>query len=421
MSVKRPGVALGLIMSHYAIKQATQSMSPSLVTAGAMMSYAIFSVAILAIIAMVFRGDFFKVPFSRQGWLVWLLVGWALLSTLWSMGSETYDQWTKWIPYIVGYALLAPLVIRHMPDWRDALVTMVVVGTLTLGSLVFGSSWDAASRTVELVSESGAKLGANPLAIGQMGGYLAITMLLINIPMRKWYWHAFRWGILLMGLAAGFRSSSRGQVIGAIFCMLLFLPMSRGIRHVRQFLGLALVGLVVLAGSYVMLQDAAEINAKRWDVQFMKDDVQSTRLETAWTVVDAWMKSEPVNQLLGIGSSASFNILGIYPHFVPGEVLAELGPLAFVAYLALLGTTLTACYFLYRQSRDYPDARGYVAVLSALAMYEFLLSCKQGSFLGNTGMMLLAIVAGRLSLMVAKQQQPAAELSLLERSPVSVG
>lgn len=418
LSIKRPGVALGLVLCHYALKQSTQSLSPALVGQGAMMSYLIFSVAILAIIGTVVRGELAGTPYPRQGWLFGVLLVWAFTSMTWSIYPQAFDLGWGFAPYMIGYVALAPLVIRHLPDWRDAIWTSVVIGSLSLGALLAGGAWNVESRAVTLQTETGATFGSNPLALGEMGGYLAIALMLVNIPMRKWYWHPVRWGLLLMGLAVAFRSASRGQVIAAVMCMLVFLPISRRLRNAGSFISVVVVASILLGGAYTMYQSASEVDAKRWDTNLMTQDVGATRLGTTMQVLDAWMGADAIHKILGLGSGSSYEVLGIYPHFVPGEILGELGPVGFIIYLMVLGLTVRSCYRLGRACIEYPDARGYAAVLMGFCAYEFLLSLKQGSLLGNSPFMMLWIVAGRLAEVVAKQQSQANALALL---PMGVG
>ena len=101
--------------------------------------------------------------------------------------------------------------------------------------------------------------------------------------------------------------------------------------------------------------------------------------------------------LIGLGNSASYDprILGIYPHFVPLEVLAEEGLIGFGLYITILFCSMRSCLRCFRNIANEPRERLLLGGLVGLYMFTLLLSFKQGSLLGNLEVFMLSIILGR--------------------------
>ena len=136
----------------------------------------------------------------------------------------------------------------------------------------------------------------------------------------------------------------------------------------------------------------------------------SGRLEQALILVHHWYGS-PETILFGLGNSASFDprVLGMYPHFVPLEILAEEGLVGFLAFLLILFVTGQNVAHCLRAIRDAPSERPLLAALAAMFLYALLLALKQGSLLNNLELFMFAILIGnyRAFLSVSKPIDPA--------------
>ena len=122
----------------------------------------------------------------------------------------------------------------------------------------------------------------------------------------------------------------------------------------------------------------------------------SGRLEQAFRLTRLWYGT-PETLLFGLGNSASFDsrILGIYPHFVPLEVLAEEGVIGFTIFLLILFLASKVVLQCYRYAQRFPSERPIIACLIATFFYSLLLALKQGSLLGNLELFMFGILLGK--------------------------
>jgi hypothetical protein len=172
------------------------------------------------------------------------------------------------------------------------------------------------------------------------------------------------------------------------------------LANVKQFVILGLV-VVFLGGatSWAIQEYSSEqvygAHGSRWNEKYAEEDV-SGRMNNAMRLVRLAYES-PETVLLGLGNSASYDphILGIYPHFVPLEVLAEEGLIGFGLYAMILYLSLRAAFRSFRIIANVPRERLLLGGLVGLYMFTLLLSFKQGSLLANSEFFMLSIILAR--------------------------
>jgi len=214
-------------------------------------------------------------------------------------------------------------------------------------------------------------------------------------------WLPAKWVLVALCLALVVKSGSRGQLLGVVVLSAVCWPISRGMGSSRQFIGWILL-LLFFGGitTWAMQEFWAEqetyyAGGNRWSEQAMQG-AMSGRLDQALLLVGLWY-STPETVLFGLGNSASFDprILGIYPHFVPLEILAEEGLIGFTLFLLTLFVTARNALRCYRHVQGIPSERPLFAVLIATFLYALLLALKQGNLLGNLELFLFGIVLGK--------------------------
>src|SRR4029077_19239722 len=116
-------------------------------------------------------------------------------------------------------------------------------------------------------------------------------------------------------------------------------------------------------------QQSYSAYGSRWSEQSAQEDV-SGRLNNAIFLVRLAYES-PETVLIGLGNSASYDprILGIYPHFVPLEVLAEEGLIGFGLYAMILYCVLQSAIRSFRLITDKPEERRLLGGLIGLCTF----------------------------------------------------
>jgi hypothetical protein len=82
-----------------------------------------------------------------------------------------------------------------------------------------------------------------------------------------------------------------------------------------------------------------------------------------------------------LGSSSSYQILGVYPHVVPAEVLGEEGLVGFFLFLGFLFVVHRDGYRYLRSAQIDKSNRVDLGLLLAIFSMDFIGSCKQGNLL----------------------------------------
>ncbi len=145
----------------------------------------------------------------------------------------------------------------------------------------------------------------------------------------------------------------------------------------------------------------------RWDEQVAQQDVSGRLSNALFLVRLAYSSSETI--LFGLGNSASYDqrILGIYPHFIPLEILAEEGLIGFALYLLIYYCTVRSVLRSFRIVAHYPKERLLLGALVGLYLFMSILSLKQGSLLLNLEPFMLGIILGRYEHALSWPRQPA--------------
>ena len=409
--VWRPPVILAVAFCSYSFEQWAQATSTFFAYHPTVINYAVGGLTILALLAVVLRGENPVTPVT-YGFLVWLsLIILAIASYIWSIDKAITLQFLIfYMPYVVTFVALVPQSINRQGDVRIGLMSVLIVGAGIMVMLLLNTRVHEWGRTI-LVAEGRGVVdrGGNvhqrlsPLAIAEMSGQLLLIATLLNFKRLGRFLVVGRWLVILLAIALIIRSGTRGQMFASVLAAATFFGVSRGYGRVL----LTVVGPAVLAMfgglSFWLFSAFTTTTASRWSLEKMFAEFQETRLFMVQKLLNYWMESSPIHWVLGLGSSSSFSseILGVYPHMIMVEVLAELGVVGFVLLCILYLLVVRAWFKLYRIYRHDPIGRGVVATLGALALYGFILSFKQGSFLGQTNTYLVCLLICRYEVLAS--------------------
>lgn len=392
---KYPGVALAGVLCMFGLEQWGQATTTFFAQHHTATNYLIGGILVLALITQGMKHGFSLFSgYPIVGWLVLALFLYAFASTQWApRPSISLDLWNARWPYIVSMIVLSPLLINQSRDLRASNIGLLVIGGLLVVLLLFFVKWD--HRRIVLDHELG-----NPLAVSSMAGMIVLIAVLTDPWPESKLWFPFKWALVGLCLALIVRSATRGQLLATFVVCVACWPISRRLANLRQFavLGSIVCFLGVATGWALQEFSSQQVyggSGGRWSEHSAQEDI-SGRLSNAIFLVRLAFGS-PDTMLFGLGNSAAYDprLLGIYPHFVPLEVLAEEGLIGFLLYLLILCCVLAGAVRTLRLIDDRSRERLLLGGLTGLCLFTLLLSFKQGSLLLNLEPFMLAIILGR--------------------------
>ena len=396
--ILRPPAALAGIFCVFGLKQWAQGTMVFFVQHGAIPNLCIGLLLILGLTVKLLRGERVFSPYPGVGWSTLMLYAYAGLTLLWTLDqNKSVELLLQALPYIVTMVALAPLLISKREDLRPVALTLLVFGGLLAVLILVQAHWF--NRRIVMAGASFESDAANPLAMAQLGGYLMLASILLHFRSLRLFGWLLRLGLTGLGLMLIIKSGSRGQFLGLLAVLILFLPLRQRINDPVKFVGF-LVSFLIVAGLALWLQSGftTEVaTGQRWTSDKMVTDMAG-RFHNLGTLFSVWSIDSLGKLVFGLGNSASYAIrqMGIYPHFVPGEVLAEEGLPGILLYLSLVAGSLGNIRRAYALVRDKAEDRAAMALFGAILTYEFLLSLKQGSLISNTFFFGMVIVLGRI-------------------------
>jgi hypothetical protein len=327
---------------------------------------------------------------------------WSLVSLAWTPavpdapnhGSNIIRS--EW-PYVVIVVLAAPILIDGLSDWDSARSLILVLGSAIVLTVLVNPEFTVKYGRIGVVLDGVTR--TSPLAIGEMGGTLAIVGGLYRTQVAGRASVTLGLAAFLLGMLLALYSGSRGQAVFALVSMILMFPVSRQMKNVRAFLGGAIVLLIALVGVYFAFSSiAGSGDIDRWRSDRVQD-AGGIRMQNIGLLLSAFAQ-DPRSWVLGLGFNA-FSTLGNdlgqgYSHSTFADVLCELGIPSFVALLTVCFLVFRAGRSLFDRYRDLPAQRSAVATLLALVVYQFLICNKEGHLWSSVNFFLFCLMVIRI-------------------------
>ncbi|HVW70113.1 MAG TPA: O-antigen ligase family protein [Steroidobacteraceae bacterium] len=404
----RPPAAIAAVLCLYGLKQWGQTSNGWLAAHSSFTNFAIGAVVLVALASRVARSKCILCNIRGAGWVVIALYGYCLLSLIWTPRPDlALAMWASAAPYVITGILLAPLVIGDADDLYQACwILLILGGTLVVALLAF-AKWGERGLLISGFSPT-SDMETNPLAIANLGGAVATAAMFLRtrlLPAASWL---VRLGLVAAALALVVKTGSRGQLVTVIATLVLMLPVAFPISRIRGlipiFMAVAVVGMAA--------QYSAQTLIKRDDDRWSQRDTvaaASERWRMGSLLLSHWADS-PATVVFGLGNSAAYDpeIIGIYPHDVPVEVLGEEGLVGLAIYLSLNGLALRGFLRSWRVTRDNPQQRPLLAVAAANFVFAWVTTFKEGNMVPAVEYFMAAILLARMPELLAARTAPTA-------------
>jgi hypothetical protein len=404
MACVRPGWGFALLLLFFALEVAVQASADIFRSNPSLANFLVAGVTFVALLReAVVQDRPFVGYFNTTMKLVWVLYGWSIITVAWSPASanaskEGYNLILEGWPYFVLVILAMPILISSMSDWERALNITLVAGSVVVVSVLTNPEFTVKAGRIGITLAGAVR--TSPLAIGQMGGTLAIVGALYvpRLSSNKMTL-ILRVGAFVLGSLLALYSGSRGQVLFAGIVIAMCLPLSRKIRDARTFVGAFLLFGVLVVIAYVVFSFViGGVDANRWESKYVDGatDIRSANI-TSLLVAFA---TTPSAWLIGLGFNAFSSVCSElnqpYSHSTFVDVLAELGLPAFIVLIAILAKSYRVGQALMIRYGNSPTERSAMATLLAMVVYQVLLANKEGNLWASVNLFMFMIVADRL-------------------------
>jgi hypothetical protein len=383
----RPHWVFILVIMMFPLEQLLQAYIPFLAAHRTFVNIAIGLMTIFGIVTRLGRRDHIGQTYLNPVMLLVLAlyVTWLVGATFSPAGAQAYEVVSFSLPYLCLLVVLLPLLIVDLPEFRRMTTGYMVLGTAIAILIIANpmSSYHSGRLSLDLGMVGGhIRERGNPLALGELGGSMALIAALIRPMSATTLFTLVRIAAFVAGFGLAIGSGSRGQVLAAGIAGVLFYPMSRRLANPKQFVinsigfGVLVLGLFAVFKLFVGYE-----NRERWEVWGMLRDTM-LRMDMVWELFAAFLAS-PGNWPLGLGTAA-YSVIGgsrhaDYVHNVAAEILCEHGLVGFTLFLLIVGLTFKCGFRVWSIYREDPVMRATAAVLAAMCFYALLLALKQGS------------------------------------------
>ena len=391
--------ALPLVIMMYPLEQLLQAAGGVFLSIPALANITVAAVAGFAVLRMIASQERpFLGYFNRALGVTIAIFAWSAASLLWTPSPEMGGQLISGgLPYFILFVLTAPLLALDVASLaRVGRVLLLFGGAITAALVVNPEFHSSSGRQVFMLAGS---VMSNPLTTGELGGTIVITAVLLRGDGLSPFMGLVRLASFPLGLALALQSGSRGQLISAIIVCFLFYPVAKRVTTVLGFVGA--FGATVIG--YMAFSILAPIiltgyGATRWSTGNLEGSVAS-RFQNVTDLLLAQFRA-PLSWIVGLGynafSSLSDGAADGYSHNLSADILTELGIPMFALYVWMLVSVFRDGLWLFRRYQHRPADRSSVALLLALAAYQFLLMHKQGYLWGAGAYFMFAIIIARV-------------------------
>ena len=391
--------ALAIGLCIFTSKQVLQSYSDFFITNQEIPNYLVGSIILLCVLKLsITKPGLFKNFITPTIVGCTVLFSWSAISLLWTPSYLNGLEFVRGgIPYFLIFVFFSPILLNNAEFIRAYIINLLIMGSLT--TLLIQASPNFVFYGGRLVVRFSEKLGSNPLAIGELGGVMVICgVLLQSKKIRDIKIVAIRISAVIFGMLLSLQSGSRGQLIFALIIAVAFIPAARQIQNIFRFfvtLAIAIISIAILATILSATLNADLID--RWGSGALEGGAVDRFLNYREAFV-GFLKS-PLALFIGLGCSAFSSITlarSDYAHNIFIELITEAGLPALFLFMWILWIVYRDSRWLFTHFKDRPTERASIAILSALALFYFLLANKQANLWGQCPMFMYFCMISRL-------------------------
>jgi O-antigen ligase len=419
----RPSIAIGLLITLYAVEQMLMALLPFLAANSALYNYTVGAVGALAVVVALYR---FGAPHTPRSYLA--LVGFFFLYTcasfLWTPAPITAAEWlTHFVAEVPLCVLVSICTLRGYEDFKAPIRLVVVISTLVSVTLLTNPAQSIGGRTY-LVGL------ATVLSPAEMTG--AALVLLASVDRDTLGFLARVRAPIGIALAlALFQSGARGQFLLALALPLILFfgrRLSAGLTGaLTTVLAMLVAGALTLA-LFVFDADLPRVRAPdRYSISALAEGLG----QRAQFIRESLTFERPIFGHGVAGWSYMHNHTDFvskldrsritYPHNSLAHVYFELGLIGLVPFVALIALTIYQGVGVVRALARDPVLQRLAGGMLLFFLFSFGLSLKQSTYLAILGFYLSGSMIAVLSTN-ARQWARATPESLrrrAERSPTA--
>lgn len=378
LAIRWPAFALGPFVQIFAIEQLITAHSRFFFERSSLINLCFALVVGVAFLVSSKGKKQYRSPFSLEWFAYVSLLFYILMSGLWSYSDQVNAQLIQNAPYIVA-SLMVVLVVLNTEDVEGFIKGIVFFGAIAVIGLTMSPYFEVGGVRVPWLKDiHGNDLRLNYLQLGFTSGILLICLSSVKLVSNRWIDWIMRALLGAMALYVMIKSGARGQTAFALACAgLAMLSSSKRLTTSLLFLVVVGSGVTVIIMEFM---DEMWSGSSRWNLDSVAGD-GGGRLDLALLGLSLWSR-EMLTMFFGIGNYSIAQITGSYPHIVPLEVLAEEGLVGFLIYIYFVMSVFIKGVKLISQGNVSQESNYYVVIVIA-ALYNFLLSLKQGTVLIN--------------------------------------
>jgi O-antigen ligase len=426
-TVKRPSVAIGLLVSLYAAEQILAGNLPFLGAYPQAYNFFIGSVCLAAIGIALVRFGLPRPPLDYLGAFAALFFL-VCASLAWTSSPFLGAKLVKHFAVEIPFAILLPIAtLRSTDDFRPPIqVSILLAAIVALGVI--------SSPLIE--SYSGRTYLAEGWTVLSPAEFTGVAFIFLAILERRFlgFLATFRLPIAVILALGTLLTGARAQfllaigIAGAIRLARLYRTQLTG---VLATIAMALISILIAC--LVMVSDV-NIPSFRASDRFTTESMgQGVEVRLGFIRESLTLDSPVFGNGVGAWSYMHNRVdvkpgqkgdLILYPHNSLAEVYFEFGTVGLLLFCSILYIGARNARLLFIRYKNEPELRSLTAAITAYFIYSFLLSLKQSTFLAAIGLYLSISMLCALIQMHRTETQKSASIkdpTLSDSQPLSIG